>query len=144
MVAPREHVIGNYYTALQNVPKSAVDLNGLPNVRRSSYLDIRTAWYRDRCHWQRVFLLLIHIFHIIPQEVRSPNVTESHCNLNTASNGLPCNAKVPFPSGTFFLSGRQKMSINSFKCHIVWSFFWSLLASSRIISGIMYCPAVIL
>ena len=33
-------------------------------------------------------MLLIHIFHIIPQEVRSFNVAESHCNLKSASNRL--------------------------------------------------------
>ena len=38
----------------------------------------RPLWkMNDRCHWQRVLCFLIHIFHIIPQVVRSFNVTES-------------------------------------------------------------------
>ena len=44
-----------YYTALQNVPKSTVDLNG-PSQRSQ----VNISWYSplrkdiDRCHWQRV------------------------------------------------------------------------------------------
>ena len=79
---------------------------GHPNVRRSVI-----SWYsplrkvNDRCHWQQGFVLLIHIFHIIPQVVRSFNAMESHCNLTSASNGLLCNTwnfKVLFPWRTDF------------------------------------------
>src|SRR4029434_4278141 len=60
--------------APQNVAKSSIDLNGPP--QRLPLL-LATG-----------FVLLIHIFHIIPQVVRSFNVAESHCNLKSASNGL--------------------------------------------------------
>ena len=70
---------------LQTVP---LILLGHPNVWRSD-ISLLTA---AKTEWPRPlamgFVLLIHIFHIIPQVVRSLNVTENNCNLKSASNGL--------------------------------------------------------
>ena len=64
-----------YYTALQNVPKSSVDLNG-PS-QRWQVCKFTAAKYVRLQSLATGFVLLIHIFHIIPQVVRSFNVTDS-------------------------------------------------------------------
>src|SRR4029434_8456060 len=81
--------INMYYTALQNVPKSLVDSNGPPQRSQvCNFLIFNTAKSKWPLSLATGFGLLFHIFHIIPQEVRSFNVAESHCNLKSASNGL--------------------------------------------------------
>src|SRR4029434_2038979 len=62
--------------------KSSVDLNVCRSVI-SLYSLLRKSNEKATA-----FMLLIHVFQIIPQVVRSFNVTESHCNLKSASNGL--------------------------------------------------------
>ena len=71
--------------------------------------DISLYWLLRKNDWPLSlatgFVLLIHIFRIIPQVVRPFNVTESHCNLKSASNGLlrnTWNFKVLFVWRTIF------------------------------------------
>src|SRR4029434_3121544 len=75
-----------YYTALQNVPKSSVDLNG-PS-QRLQFLDIH--------HLEKLISAVIgngfcvSNSHLSYHSARSPsfNVAESHCNLKSASKEL--------------------------------------------------------
>src|SRR4029434_11350050 len=73
-----------YYTALQNVPKSSVDLNG-PS-QRLQFLYIHCC---EKCMTgvigNRFCAFNSHLsYHSATQVVRSFNVTESHCNLKSA------------------------------------------------------------
>src|SRR4029434_9698935 len=70
-----------YYTAVQNVQKSSVDLNGPPQRSQvCNFFIFTAAEMNDRCH-----------HHGIPQVVRSLNVTGINCNLKSASKMLLCN-----------------------------------------------------
>ena len=88
-------------------------------------------------------MLLIHIFHIIPQEVSFLFVSQIHCILKSASNTLN-NTTLELESSILHCATiySQQKSRNGNKITLKRCFGGIssiVLTSNRIINGIMYC-----